>query len=322
MKKISLIVLIVTCVLQSIAQGDCPPSAICANGTGITAAGLIPELNSGNQGCLIGEAPRTSWLSICFTSNGIFRFALTPGGGANNDMDWVMWGPNSICPPTTSPIRCSYAAVPLGGPKITGINSVNNAPQTDVSESALGNQWVQDLNVSTGQCYLICVSNYGGGNNNWAINFNGTTASMLCSALPIELLYFVGERTTCGENVLLWETATETNNDKFIVEHSLDAINFTVIGEKQGSGNSMTNKKYSLTDANPSPELNYYRLKQVDFNGEFNYSSITSIDNSCDKNVTTIKIVNLLGQEVDENYRGVVLIYRSDNTIKKKTQIN
>jgi hypothetical protein len=143
-----------------------------------------------------------------------------------------------------------------------------------------------------------------------------------CSVvLPIELLYFTGEKLSCGTNYLIWETASELNNDRFEVERSNDAINFINIGVIKNIGTSTNRNKYNFNDTNPKQELNYYRLKQIDYNGEYKYSQLISVDNSCDKNVTTIKITNLLGQEVDDNYYGVVVIHRSDNTIIKRFQI-
>lgn len=140
------------------------------------------------------------------------------------------------------------------------------------------------------------------------------------SVLPIELLYFTGEKLSCGSNYIIWETASETNNDRFEIEHSNDAIDFIKIATIKGVGNSTSRIKYNFTDYNPSQEVNYYRLKQIDLDGSFIYSPIISIDNSCDKNVTTIKTTNLLGQEVGDDYDGVVVIYRSDNTIIKRFQ--
>ena len=233
-------------------------------------------------------------------------------------MDWAMWGPNSVCPPITNPIRCSYAAVPLGGPKITGINSANNSPQTDLSEGASGNQWVQNLNVLANQCYVICISNYGNGNDNWSLNFNGTTANMLCSALPIELLYFSGEQKYCNQNILTWTTATETNNDHFEVERSLDAVSFKTIKEIPGAINSLETKKYVYVDSNPEPGINYYRLKQVDLDGTYKYANIIDVDNSCVKDLQVIKTTNILGQEVTEDFGGPKFIYYNDGSVIKK----
>lgn len=90
------------------------------------------------------------------------------------------------------------------------------------------------------------------------------------SSLPISLLSFKGEFS--GESVVLsWETATEENNDFFTIEHSQDGINFELVGTQVGAGNSNSIIEYGIVDQNPYNELTYYRLKQTDFDGKFEY---------------------------------------------------
>ncbi len=138
------------------------------------------------------------------------------------------------------------------------------------------------------------------------------------SVLPIELLYFNGERKYCSQNMLIWSTATETNNDHFEIERSSDAINFKKIKEIPGSINSLETKKYVYTDSNPESGINYYRLKQVDLDGTYKYAPIVDLDNSCVKDLKIIKILNLLGQEVTEDFGGPKLIYYSDGSVIKR----
>jgi len=87
------------------------------------------------------------------------------------------------------------------------------------------------------------------------------------NTLPVELLYFTGKANT--DNIeLSWATETETNNDYFEIQRSTDAVNFTTIGKVYGAGNSMSKIEYSFTDENPEYGVNYYRLIQVDYNGD------------------------------------------------------
>ena len=122
----------------------------------------------------------------------------------------------------------------------------------------------------------------------------------------------------CNQNILSWATATETNNDHFEVERSSDAINFKTIKEIPGAMNSLETKKYVYVDSNPEPGINYYRLKQVDLDGTYKYAPIVDVDNSCVKDLKVIKITNLLGQEVTEDFGGPKLIYYSDGSVIKK----
>ena len=95
--------------------------------------------------------------------------------------------------------------------------------------------------------------------------------------LPVELISFTG--TKQAEEVLLkWITASEKNSDYFVVEKSVDGINFTAIGNVSAAGNSNKLLNYTLTDKSPWIGENYYRLKQVDKDGTFEYSNIVQVD--------------------------------------------
>lgn len=93
------------------------------------------------------------------------------------------------------------------------------------------------------------------------------------SPLPVGLIDF---NATVQENhtvYLTWQTASETNNDYFTVEHSKDGMHWDEIGKVKGAGNSSTLLSYHLTDAHPPLGESYYRLKQTDFDGVSRYSS-------------------------------------------------
>jgi hypothetical protein len=100
----------------------------------------------------------------------------------------------------------------------------------------------------------------------------------LIAPLPIELLAFNGKKK--GANIELeWVTASELNNDYFIIEKSLDGIEFEQVGTiVDGAGTSNNQRYYQLTDSEPYPGMNYYRLKQVDFDGSFAYSEIKAVN--------------------------------------------
>ena len=90
--------------------------------------------------------------------------------------------------------------------------------------------------------------------------------------LPVELTYFAASKY--NQKVMLeWETALELNSSHFIVERSTDGINYIPVGELSAAGESYEIQSYSFIDQNPLHE-NYYRLKQVDFDGSYEYSDI------------------------------------------------
>jgi hypothetical protein len=97
--------------------------------------------------------------------------------------------------------------------------------------------------------------------------------------LPIELLSFTAEPD--GEVVLCkWVTASETNNEYFEVERSHNGFEFETIGRVSGYGygTSYENISYSLVDRESCDDIRYYRLKQVDLDGQYRYSDKVAVN--------------------------------------------
>jgi CSLREA domain-containing protein len=95
--------------------------------------------------------------------------------------------------------------------------------------------------------------------------------------LPVELYAFKCEVTTNG-NVLTWLTVSELNNEGFDIERSIDGREWQTIGFVEGHGTSQEINHYIFTDEVPLAGMNYYRLKQMDFNGKFEYSYIVNVE--------------------------------------------
>lgn len=96
------------------------------------------------------------------------------------------------------------------------------------------------------------------------------------STLPIELLQFNAEQAG-NDVVTTWVTATETNNDYFVIERTTDGVTLETVGTIDGAGNSTQPLSYQLLDPEPLNGVVYYRLKQVDFNGMHSYSSFVAV---------------------------------------------
>ncbi len=92
------------------------------------------------------------------------------------------------------------------------------------------------------------------------------------SPLPVELIDFSAywDRETV---VLRWQTASERDNDKFEIQRSVDGMNFKTVGSVKGQGTKMSLTEYAHEDAVSQNGLYYYRLKQIDYNGNFEYSA-------------------------------------------------
>lgn len=117
------------------------------------------------------------------------------------------------------------------------------------------------------------------------VDNNGCPASFTlilnasCSSvpLPVELLSFTAVKS--GNDALLdWSTATELNNNYFDVQHSTNGEEFLNVGRVYSkNGNSTNLQTYKFLHENPGKGISYYRLKQVDFDGSYEFSDIRSV---------------------------------------------
>jgi hypothetical protein len=95
-------------------------------------------------------------------------------------------------------------------------------------------------------------------------------------SLPITLISF--DAKPSGDKVkFTWVTGNEINNDYFTIERSKDGRAFEPLFKKDGAGNSTATLHYSAMDENPIAGMNYYRLKQTDYDGKFTYSEIEKV---------------------------------------------
>ncbi|OON68617.1 T9SS type A sorting domain-containing protein [Hymenobacter sp. CRA2] len=94
--------------------------------------------------------------------------------------------------------------------------------------------------------------------------------------LPVELASFTGIRQTSSV-LLKWTTAQELNNDRFEVQRSAEGRDYQTIGTVQGKGTTSVATSYSFADAQPLSGSNYYRLRQVDFDGSVHYSPVVVV---------------------------------------------
>ena len=142
--------------------------------------------------------------------------------------------------------------------------------------------------------YYFKVMEYNGSGLQTTYNMTGTPGFAIgnsdASALPITLTSF--DASELNGNVLLkWVTASEKNNDYFIIERSLDGENFEPIGKIRGAGNSNVDISYDFTDQTHAGGVIYYRLKQFDFDGKETTFSTISIN--INKDISLIETISL-----------------------------
>ena len=115
------------------------------------------------------------------------------------------------------------------------------------------------------------------------------------AGLPVEMVFF--SSVVKKSNVELeWVTASETNNDKFEIEKSLDTKQWSKIGTVFGNGTSFMTNNYHFTDKKPKSGSNYYRLRQIDYDGTEEYSNtiVASFKSNISHQIYPIPVKNEL----------------------------
>lgn len=130
------------------------------------------------------------------------------------------------------------------------------------------------INLSQGLWEYNCYCNCGNGDMG---NQNGGNAQLTVSAsLPVKLNSFTSFNHF-NQTHLHWSTVSELNNDYFEVEFSKDGYVFTPVGRVRGYGNSSDLREYAYIHENRNVKVAYYRLKQVDYDGQYEYSKILKV---------------------------------------------
>jgi len=288
--------------------GDCS-----FTGSGVDATTSDPA----PSGLCAGSLENTQWIKF-MPQSGVSQFQILgtnincSGGGCGFQFGIFSGSCSSLVSE-----GCYGNKVCSGGQSVSG---PTNTSATDGFSIAWSNA------TTTG--FTATITKTGGG------SFNGTEVFYLVmdgnsdadcqyslqgvnlQALPIELISFTAENS--GQmNTIKWTCATEINNQYFVVERSLDAVNWFELSNVNGVGNSTTSTNYTYLDFSfQRNTTNYYRLKQVDFNGDFKYFSIIFVNNNQSiKNVK--KVFSLIGVEVDKSTKGFLIYQYSDDTYKK-----
>jgi hypothetical protein len=231
---------------------------------------------------------------------------IIPG---NNFFD-VTW---DVANSDAAPINCSQVNILLstdGGQTFPIV--LASATDNDGTENIL----LPDNQTATARIKIEAVDNifFDISNTNFQID----------APVPVELVSFRGFSIKDGVH-LEWKTATELNNYGFEVERSIDQQNFEKAAFIQGNGNSNVSNDYSYTDRPLGSGRIFYRLKQIDFNGNYEYSNSIEVDLGQPKNYSlsqnhpnpfnpstniefalpveakvSIKIFNTIGQEIAE----------------------
>ncbi len=168
--------------------------------------------------------------------------------------------------------------------ELTNLNCKNNLLTS--LNVANGNNVNMTKMIAEGNSELTCIqidasfnpdTQPCSGDDGWCKESTAKWSSDCSSAWGIELLSF-GAKSVDNEQVKLdWATATETDNDYFEVERSIDGVAWEVVAKIDGAGNSNSVLKYEAWDEEPYTGVSYYRLKQTDMDGAYSYSDAVAV---------------------------------------------
>ncbi|MEM9884770.1 MAG: hypothetical protein AAF849_02690 [Bacteroidota bacterium] len=219
-------------------------------------------------------------------------------------------------------------------------DATNSCTSSDDLTLFVGGQLIIDNQTSFPDGTVFCVRSNNVVNNSTATNFtiqtNCTTPEPSipeCAILlPVELLSFEAQVVNKDAVELKWQTASETNNRGFEIQRSLEAKIWETVDFVEGNGTTLTTISYGWIDKSVKNGRYYYRLKQVDNDGSYEYSEIASVDIKInpriayqvfpnpvqngsnitlqyDEPIHSLRIVNELGQ----------VIYEDKNAYAEKT---
>lgn len=173
--------------------------------------------------------------------------------------------------------------------------------------------------------YITCGVSASGGTVNatnrlHSVNFRNVVVFTDPVVLPVELISFKGEAIDNNRIRVDWATASENNNDFFTLEQMDTTDEFCDLSIINGAGTDQNENYYYFVDEHPLfNSIIYYRLKQTDYDGSSTYFDPISVDNRVYKKEISMK-TNVLGQEVNDMYRGVVILVFDDGTTVKIVQ--
>lgn len=241
-------------------------------------------------------------------------FFNTTGLGANY-IAWVDWNNNGIFEASEAQTATSNAATTTGTVTFTW----NNVTLTGTGGRS--NTYAR-IRVTT---EAITTADVGGAFRDGEVEDYLLPFAMV---LPLKLVSFSGSYVS-SKVTLKWVTGNESTSSHFNIERSADGNNFSEIGRVAAAGNSSVERSYEFTDVNPVlSAMNYYRLKQVDADGKYVYSSIIRIaagnKNSFKALITPNPVTNMMNvviEGADENEKLKFEMINADGSVVHSEQL-
>ena len=225
----------------------------------------------GGANCYVDAAKRVGGNVAGYLDNpGVAGMSL---GGLNGSGVFAAPGVNIAFSNAGSGTSGFEIKIPFAAIGITSASTVRAFAAVVSGDGYFSNVTVPG-NVTLAANGCLAYNGTGGGVQGDPLAFNASFVSAAI-ALPIELINFTAKSNNSTIN-LAWQTASEKGNSHFDIERSANGKDWSKIGVVKGSGTTQQKNDYRFVDERPLSILNYYRLKQVDFDGQFNYSPVVT----------------------------------------------
>ena len=274
---------------------SCPDSDNCIavglNGT------ILKSTDGGNNWIQLSSGTTSSLYDLSFTdlNNGFVVGMLTLLKTTNGGTNWMSLASNYILKGISCVDSNICTAVGIGGSIVKTTNggntwlfqpsgTFNSLNSISISDSLNGHiigaigtilgtmdggvNWSSQLSWTNKDLYGISFLSADTG---IAVGANGVIRITNSGGVPVEFTSFTATAKD-GMVELSWSTATETNNHLFEIERRNEYTDFRTIGFVKGAGTTAELNKYFFIDKNVEKGINFYRLKQIDYNGTFEYS--------------------------------------------------
>jgi hypothetical protein len=280
MYKILIFLIIVTNQLFSTTAGPFNPSSAGIN----ISIGTITWTSVTNVESLDGSDAKTGNMSNGDITNYItatnFGFAIPTASSIDGiTVDIYRHDDNGVSGIKDNSVILIQNGILTGNDLSTNSSWPNGV--TKKKYGGAGNLWgltwtVADINSANFGVAVSATKTAVGVNNGFIDNI--TVTITYSSTLPIELISFIGQELGSG-NKISWAVATQTDNAKFILERSIDALDWKTILITPGAGTTSQEMDYQYVDENPNT-ISYYKLTQVDYDDKSQSFDIIAVTNN------------------------------------------
>jgi hypothetical protein len=198
--------------------------------------------------------------------------AFTDGGESINRRNNTAWNISHTGIALSLGLWGNGMEVRIEGEGLKGVNDYSKLRMVRATDA------IGTFMSSTGSNAIPQVNRAGLSLLNNTFYFGGNSGF---SPLPVKLIRFTAEESGV-QTVINWVTSSERNNSHFVIEKSTDGKSFHAIGSVPASGNENKVSAYAFTDMNSPEDVSYYRLKQVNVDGTYEYSSVIVTANDHD----------------------------------------